>query len=506
MRAQLKGLFGKRLIACGIAGGVLSIAAVSAAPDSSWNQLYADGQNALNDQKLDKAEDDFRAALKKVPASDAGSEKCMLRLADTLTLRNKTLEAQSLYQKLLGILTKRYGASSAQIAPILLDLGSIQEAAGDHSTAIVYYQRALQINEKNYGAYSPAVATSLQSLGRANAKAGNRDVAAKHYKQSFAILNLDPSLNASTQLESLHKEYGDLMKGDDSSNRDLINDFQADILKNGGTKNPGDQPELRQKITPPSNSSQTQGTTGGGSAWQQQSRIQFNEVRSSQANEDPKVILRGIEQPASDKALRPAYNVINDSIFNQDHFEKGEEYYQRTIASDIDSLGPSHPSVANDLSGLGRLYLWQQRYADAQPVLSRALSIYEKVYGSNNLLTINARVALASAEFHLGHNDRAAELYRNALSNGQAALGPNSLETARILNELAYLYYHQGKLQEARTFYEWAVASTEGAVGQQNPLLAACLKDYAQVLRSLGQTDQASAAESRADKILASSH
>src|SRR5262249_10528042 len=107
---------------------------------------------------------------------------------------------------------------------------------------------------------------------------------------------------------------------------------------------------------------------------------------------------------------------------------------------------------------------------------------------------------------HLGHTDRAAELYRSALSNGQSSLGPNSLETARILNELAYLYFHQGKLQESRTFYEWALASTEGAVGQQNPLLAACLKDYAQVLRSLGQTSEASAAESRADKILASSH
>jgi hypothetical protein len=78
------------------------------------------------------------------------------------------------------------------------------------------------------------------------------------------------------------------------------------------------------------------------------------------------------------------------------------------------------------------------------------------------------------------------------------------LETARILNELAYLYYHQGKLQESRTFYAWAAASTEAAVGQKSPMLAACLKDYANVLRSLGQTSDATTLESRADGILES--
>jgi hypothetical protein len=64
------------------------------------------------------------------------------------------------------------------------------------------------------------------------------------------------------------------------------------------------------------------------------------------------------------------------------------------------------------------------------------------------------------------------------------------------------LYFHQGQLEKACTFYEWAVASTERAVGKTDPLLAACLKDYAQVLRRLGKTESASAAELRAGQIL----
>src|SRR5205823_8914253 len=152
------------------------------------------------------------------------------------------------------------------------------------------------------------------------------------------------------------------------------------------------------------------------------------------------------------------------------HYEKGEGYYQRMIAIDINALGPHHPSVANDITGLAQLYLKQKRYAAAAPLLERALGIYDQVYGMNNLLSVNTCVALAGAEFRIGNVDTAADLYRRALSQQQSVLKPNSLETARILNEQAYLFFRQGKSQDALTFYQWALASTEGAVGKDDPL------------------------------------
>ncbi|HEY9785798.1 MAG TPA: tetratricopeptide repeat protein, partial [Candidatus Obscuribacterales bacterium] len=127
--------------------------------------------------------------------------------------------------------------------------------------------------------------------------------------------------------------------------------------------------------------------------------------------------------------------------------------------------------------------------------------IYDQVYGQNNILTLNTRATLAAAEFRAGNLNKAAELYRQALGQGQSSLKPNSMETARILNELAYLYFRQGKFDESLTFYQWALASTEGAAGKDSPLTAACLKDYAQVLRSAGRTSDAAIIESRADKI-----
>ena len=45
------------------------------------------------------------------------------------------------------------------------------------------------------------------------------------------------------------------------------------------------------------------------------------------------------------------------------------------------TLGPDHPSVAATLNNLALLYWAQGRYAEAEPLLKRALAIFEKALG-----------------------------------------------------------------------------------------------------------------------------
>jgi tetratricopeptide (TPR) repeat protein len=459
---------------------------------ASWSADYAGGMAALDDQNPTRAEGLFRQALSKMekePHKPSDQETCMRKLADALLLRAKPSQAQKVYQNLLALLTKRYGINSPKTAPLLMMLGSIQESQGNHSAAMELYQKALSINERNFGPYSPQFAGNLHKLGRASAKAGHTGAAEKDYKQALSILSNEPGLEASGELSSLLKDYNDLIKHDDDSNTDLVSTFDKDIL-GAGKESTGAGGGTAQ--IPAQNSS-----------WQKQNTFTLRAQSQSQTNADPLVVLRGMNEPTSEQNLAPVYKTMSDTIFKQSHFEKGEDYYKRKIAIDMQALGPDHPSVANDLCGLAVFYMSGQNYAQAKPLLTRALPIYEHAWGDNNLLTINTRISLASVEFHLGNTDGATKLYRQALNQGQSVLGPNSLETARILNDLAYLSFHQGKLEEACTFYEWALASTEGAVGQKDPLLAACLKDYAQVLRGLGRTAEATAVESRAEGILA---
>ena len=266
--------------------------------------------------------------------------------------------------------------------------------------------------------------------------------------------------------------------------------------------------ELRPALTGASGSSTAvplshePGTLDNESLWQKQTASEIKASGQSQLNENAAVALRGISQPWSDRSLNPAYKTVNDSIVNEGRFGQGEDYYERMIALDINTLGPHHPSVANDLNGLARFYIRQKDYARAEPILLRAYAIYKETYGLDNLLTINCGAAYALVEFRLGKLDKAEELYRTVLTHSQSALGAGDFQTARILNELAYLYFYQGKLEEASSLYKSALASTESAVGEHSPLLSACMQDYAKVLRRLGQTAEADELERRANSIL----
>jgi tetratricopeptide (TPR) repeat protein len=499
--------------------------------EASWQSEYEQGKSALTERKLTEAEQFFREALKtaRKGKSKADIETCTLKLAEVLALRNETVEAQSLYKGLLASLSSEYGSNSKNVVPVLMALGSIQESAGDHTSAMSYYQRALHINEKHFGPYSPEFAQNLHFLGKAKSGAGKPNEATKHYRQAMGILLKDPSLGASNELQSLMKDYTDLLKNTDHSDRSLIKDFNTDILKDSGTgpgpssANPPAKPETaspqsmnpapvqyrstpqleRIVAAPPTDQTVTAPSSAGDSAWQIQAQTQSNASFQSQVGEDPDVASRILQKPFSDATLSPAYDVVNDSILLQNRYAQGEEYYQRMIAIDIDALGPHHPSVANDLNGLAQFYMRKQNYAAAEPLLVRALGIYKQVYGENNPLTISATTSLALSEFRLGKFDRASELYHDALKLSQVSSGQNKAETARILNELGFLNYQQGKLKESLSFYEDALSSTEAAFGERSPYTAACLRDYAKVLRTAGQTDKADAAEHRANEMIA---
>jgi len=474
-----------RIVFCNLlAVLILSLPATGA--QSAWQALIADGDRYIEQQKLVQAEDCYRRALKEVGHTKYTNDdkvKCIEKLAASLVMQNKIEEATHLYYRSLHILEDNYGKNSSRIVSTLFALGSIFESEGDHRSAMKLYKRAVAINERNYGSRSTALAESLHRLGHANASAGQISEAERNYKASLAILMDEPSLSSSKQLENLLSDYNDLLRKNDNTDSALISDFQREILKD------------RHEFPVPA----------GGvppSEWQKQMAAKSRMDGEWRNNEEQQILLRGFKQPLSSDTLKPAYKAMSDVLHNQHPYAQGEEYYKRMIALDVKTLGESHPSVADDLTGLSLLYISQHRYSEAKPLLERAMAIYQSVYGTDNLLVVRSRDYLALVYDKLGETQKAAALYDEILHANHMILDPNNLETARLLNELAYMYFSQGKLEDACTTYAWAVESTKAAVGEQNILVAACLTDYAHALRSAGRIAEANQMEDQARIIL----
>lgn len=445
------------------------------AEERSWQEFVTEGDVEINRQRLPQAEISYRRALsslEKSPHTADDTVAILEKIGSTLTLEDKTELALPVYHRALHLLEQTHGKESPKLIPALFALGSIFESEGDLSKAMKYYRKALDINERNYGPTSPAVADSLHKLGRASAKSGLNTIAEHNYKKSLSILMTNPSLTSSNELAGLLKDYNDLLQKDENSDNSLVSDFQHEFLQD------------RHHFPVPSAGVPP-------SAWAQQNKSFSQKANTFQNSEEQKILLRGFKQPLSNSTLAPAYKTMSDDLYGAHPYAQGEQYYQRMIAIDRKTLGPNHPTVADDLTGLGLLYISQARYSEAEPLFREALSIYEAVYGNDNLLVTRTRSTLADILNRLGKTKEAIALYGEAFNKGRITNEPNTELTANLLNELAFLYYSQGKLEDARTVYQWALASTKGTYGEQSILVAACLKDYANVLRSLGLTAEA---------------
>jgi CHAT domain-containing protein len=112
-------------------------------------------------------------------------------------------------------------------------------------------------------------------------------------------------------------------------------------------------------------------------------------------------------------------------------------------------LGPDHPDVGLSLNNLAALYNDQGRYADAEPLLKRALAIFERVLGPNYPVVAFSLNNLAFLYIKQGRYADAEPLVKRALAIREKVLGPNHPDVGVSLNNLAVLYVAQSRYEDA---------------------------------------------------------
>jgi tetratricopeptide (TPR) repeat protein len=80
------------------------------------------------------------------------------------------------------------------------------------------------------------------------------------------------------------------------------------------------------------------------------------------------------------------------------------------------ALGPEHPDVANGLHNLAALYVTQGQYAEAEPLLQRALAIREKALGPEHPDVANSLEYYAVLLRKTARDEEAERLEKRALA------------------------------------------------------------------------------------------
>jgi CHAT domain-containing protein/Tfp pilus assembly protein PilF len=150
-------------------------------------------------------------------------------------------------------------------------------------------------------------------------------------------------------------------------------------------------------------------------------------------------------------------------------------------------LGSAHLEVASCLELLGVIHRRQGLYAPAEQFLQRTLAIREAALGKNHPKVATSLFNLANLQRNQGNYEQARQFYERALAIQEAALGKKHPDVAKSLNGLANLYGEQENDEQAEQLYGRALAIWEATLGRNHPLVAQTLSNLANLY--LGQAN-----------------
>src|SRR6266700_628198 len=191
-------------------------------------------------------------------------------------------------------------------------------------------------------------------------------------------------------------------------------------------------------------------------------------------------------------------------------YEQAEPLLQRALTIREKLLGSDHPGVATSLNNLAMLYRMQGKYAQAETLFQRALEIRQRTLGVNHPDVAQSCNALAGLYRAQRKYEQAEPLYQQALAIDEQVPGPVRPDLATTLNNLALLYQTLGKYALAEPFYWRALAIYEQLLGPEHPYVASCLSNLALFYNDQGLYNQVEPLYQRAlaicEKVLGSDH
>lgn len=182
-------------------------------------------------------------------------------------------------------------------------------------------------------------------------------------------------------------------------------------------------------------------------------------------------------------------------------YAEAEPLLERALGIRERAFGAEHPDTALSLNNLALLYDSQGRYAEAEPLFERALGIYRRALGREHP---NTAVSLNNLAVHYRSQGRYAEaepLHEQALGIRERSLGAEHPDTAESLNNLAGLYESQGRYAEAEPLFERAFGIRERTLGAEHPDVAVSLNNLARLYEFQGRYGEAILLYERALRI-----
>jgi tetratricopeptide (TPR) repeat protein len=172
-------------------------------------------------------------------------------------------------------------------------------------------------------------------------------------------------------------------------------------------------------------------------------------------------------------------------------YAEAEALYQKTLSISEHIYEPDHPELAIRLNNLAQLLQATNRLTQAEPLMRRTLEIDEKAHGPDHPAVARGLNNLALLLKTTNRLREAEPLYRRALTIDEKAYGLDHPKAAIRLNNLAQLLADTNRMDEAEPLMRRALAIDERALGPDYPDVARDLNNLAVLLQATNRLAEA---------------
>ena len=194
--------------------------------------------------------------------------------------------------------------------------------------------------------------------------------------------------------------------------------------------------------------------------------------------------------------------LMGEVLFSMGKSEEGQRHLERSLALQLQRLGPEHPSVAKTFGNLGFVLRDKGDLKQAKEYHERALAILLQTLGAHHRDVASCYNNLGRVLGDQGDLKQAKEYLERALAIRQETLAPQYPDVASSYDNLAGVLINQGDLKQAKEYFERALAITQQTLGPQHPYVASSYSNLGNVLGDQGDLKQSKKYHERARAIM----
>ena len=357
---------------------------------------------------------------------------CCKNIGDFYILNKNYKSAEVFYKKSLDGLKIAYGDEHPDVASGYNNLAILYSQMGDYNKAELLYQQCLKIKIKAFGPEHQKMATTLINLGDLYRKISDYHSAEALLTESLMILKNSLGLKhlktaaVMTKLGDLYYTMSEFKSSETSYKRAL--EICKSIL---GSDNPNLSPILNNMSL---------------------LYLEMGDYSKAKSLINQSIAIREKAFGKSHSSLISNHINLGLLFYRKGDFKSAEAYYLKGLELSK-NLNKNHPDKSSIYNNIGLLYTDMEDAKSAKKYFSKALKIKNKVFGKDDIASVDAFMNLGRLHYRMGDFKSAESLFLKSLSIRNNSLNEDHPDYAWNLMNLGMLYKDLGEFNNANKYF-----------------------------------------------------